>query len=408
MGSDKNGCLDLGDIYYFDNNSTTLIYDDETKEEMIKWLSCGNPSNTLHKLGRMSHNKIESCRSIVAKKFKVVPEEIYFTSGATESNNIICQGVIKNCLDKNPKKSFSVITTAFEHSSVINIFKHYENEFKRLEVIYVNPCKDKDDSDYGVIKLKDVEEAIKNAKNKVVLISIMHANNETGAIQNINEIGKVAHKNNIFLHSDMTQSAGKFDIDPYKLNVDSFSFSGHKFHGPKGVGCLFIRKDIDKCKCLCYGGEQESHFRPGTENLANIAGITTALMKVHENRIEKNEKMHKLKQKIINGLSNNLDFMVLGPTDSNKVLPNTILGLFKDIDSDNRKIVEEMDKRNIFVSVGSACQTESKTGSHVLESMDIDFDDRNKVIRISLSDYNTNEEADYLIENLTEIIKNQK
>jgi cysteine desulfurase len=408
-GGNTESCIsNLNNIYYFDNNSTTLIYDQEVKDEIMKWISCGNPSNILHKFGQMAHNKIELCRHTIARKFKVQPSEIYFTSGATESNNIINQGVMRYYMDNFPNDKFSVITSSFEHPSVINIFKHFAEEYPNLDVIYVDPSSDPNDGEYGIIKPSDVEKAISDAKHKVILISIMHANNETGAMQDIDEIGKIARRNKIFFHSDITQSAGKFDIYPSERRLDSFSFSAHKFHGPKGVGCLYLSKNSNDVMNLCFGGEQESHIRPGTENLANIAGMTLALMKAHENRDEKNAKMMELKRGIIDGLSRELDLEVLGPKDIYRALPNTILVLFKDIGKCNKTIVKELDKRNIFVSVGSACQTENDKGSHVLDAIKLPEDVRKKVIRISLSDYNTQEEAEYLIKNIIDILKDEK
>jgi cysteine desulfurase len=365
-----------------------------------------DPSNILHKFGQMAHDKINRCREKIAERFNVKDSEIYFTSGATESNNIIIQGIIRHHLEKLPNNKFSIITSSFEHPSVNNIFKHYE-KYPNIETLYVEPCLDKNDPYFGCIKVEDIEKTIGRAKNKIILLSIMHANNETGAIQDIKNIGKLAKNNNIFFHSDITQSAGKYKIDAYDNNLDGFSFSAHKFHGPKGVGCLFIKKLYNDTINLCYGGEQENHVRPGTENLSNITGMKKALEKVHENRVYKNYKMQELKHLIVNKLEKNLDVEILGPTDDNRCLPNTILILIKNIGKCNKKLVEDLNKKNIFVSVGSACQTESNKESHVLNSINVPKDMRKKVIRISLSDYNTMDECKYLINNLIKLINNK-
>ena len=200
-------------IYYFDNNSTTLIYDNDIKQGIMNWILCGNPSNTLHDFGKNAHDKIEQCRHMVSQELGIHPCELYFTSGATESNNICLQGIINYYIRKDSdvsnskslaasqhfsspgdNKRYSVITSSFEHPSVRNIFKYYEKHCN-IDVTYINPCKNKNDKDFGCIKATDVEKAIKQTKSKVILISIMHSNNETGAIQNIKKIGYVPENN---------------------------------------------------------------------------------------------------------------------------------------------------------------------------------------------------------------------
>jgi len=385
-------------IYYFDNNSTTLIYDDDIKKGIMNWISCGNPSNTLHDLGKNAHDKIEQCRHMISQELNIHPCELYFTSCATESNNIALQGIINHYIRKDYNKKYSVITSSFEHPSVRNIFKYYEKHCN-IDVIYIDPCKDKNDRDFGCIKAANIEEAIKQAKSKVILISIMHANNETGAIQDIKEIGSIAKKYEIFFHSDVTQSMGKYIICPREYNLSSISFSGHKFHGPKGVGGLYISKKCSNIINLCFGGEQEAHLRPGTENVASIVGISMALLKVHENRKQKNIKLSRMKKYIIEKLGKNEKIKILGASEE-KTLPNTILVMLENIKTCNKKLVKYLNEKNIYISVGSACQTNSGKTSHVLNTMNLNDDDKTKIIRISLSDYNTMKECVYLVENL--------
>ena len=385
-------------IYYFDNNSTTLIYDNDVKKGIMNWISCGNPSNTLHDFGKNAHDKIEQCRHMVSRELGIHPCELYFTSCATESNNICLQGIINHYIRKDYNKKYSIITSSFEHPSVRNIFKYYEKHCN-IEVTYINPCKNKNDKDFGCVKTTDVEKAIKQAKSKVILISIMHANNETGAIQDIKKIGNLAKKHDIFFHSDITQSMGKYIINPRKYNLSSFSFSGHKFHGPKGIGGLYINKKYSNIINLCFGGEQESHLRPGTENVANIVGISIALIKVHEHREQKNIKLSKMKKYIIDNLGKNEKIKILG-ANYQKTLPNTIFILLESITTCNKKLMGYLNKKNIYISIGSACQTNSGKTSHVLDTMDIKEEDKIKIIRISLSDYNTMEECEYLVQNL--------
>nr|QBK88781.1 MAG: aminotransferase class-V [Mimivirus LCMiAC01] len=388
------------DIYYFDNNSTTLIYDDDVKNGIMEWISCGNPSNTLHDLGVNARNKINQCRHMIARDLQIYPSELYFTSGATESNNVVIQGVIKYYLEKN--KPFTAITSSFEHPSVLNIFRYYD-KFPNVNVMYVSPCIDQNDPDYGRIKPSDVEKTIKKSNN-VVLISIMHANNETGAIQDVRKIGQIAKKHNIFFHSDITQSFGKFIIHPKKCNLSSVCFSGHKFHGPKGVGGLYINEEYSDILNLCYGGAQEYHKRPGTENVANIVGMSVALKKVHKDRKNKNKKLMKMKRYIIDNLSKNIEIQIIGP-DSKYCLPNTIFIIIPELKMCNKDFVKKLNERGIYISVGSACHTNSKSVSHVMKSMNIDNDNIQKIIRISLSDHNTIRECEYLVKNMLDILK---
>ena len=181
--------------YYFDNNSTSLIYNKDVKKEINDWISCGNASNILHQMGSKAHNKIEQCRKSIAKDLKIDQDELYFTSGATESNNIIIQGRINHFLETTDDK-YTVISTSFEHPSVYNIFKHYEDN-PRLEVIFVDPNLHKDHNFTGCVLPDDIHDAIKRAKYKIILMSVMHANNETGAIQDIGAIGALCRTYNI-------------------------------------------------------------------------------------------------------------------------------------------------------------------------------------------------------------------
>ena len=391
--------LNHKNIYYFDNNSTTLIYDDDIKCSILNWMSCGNPSNTLHDFGKIARNKIEECRHKIARDLHIEPSEFFFTSGATESNNIVIQGIFRHYIEKYPKQKFTAITSSFEHPSVINVFKHFE-PYDNFEVIYVKP---QTENNISHILPEDIEKAIKCAKHTIIILSIMHANNETGAIQNVREIGRIAKNNNIFFHSDVTQSINKFIIHPKEYNMDAISFSAHKFHGPKGVGGLYINKTCHDFN-LCYGGEQEHKIRPGTENVAYIVGLTKAFLEMHKNRDQKNIKMDQLKKFIIDSLSKQINIEVKSP--SKHCLPNTMLILFKDIKC-NKDIVRELNKKKIYVSVGSACQTSSKRPSHVLESIGVyDKKDKIKIMRISISDYTTLNECKYLVNNLVKVINN--
>lgn len=381
-------------IFYFDNNSTTLIHNNEVLKGINNWLSCGNPSNILHKYGQKANQQIDKCRRLLSNHMKCSIDEIYFTSGATESNNIIIQGVVNHLLKDNI--NFAVITSSFEHPSVKNIFNKF-NESQKIEILSINPSLNKNDKYYGTINPYILENIIKKSKYPVKFMTIMFANNETGAMQNIKEIGKLAKKYNIFFHSDTTQAFGKFKICPNILNIDALSFSAHKFHGPKGIGGLYLNKNKLICDSLCFGGEQEKSFRPGTENVALITGCCLSLYYAHKNRKQKNDYILKLKKHIIKELkNNNIDFELIGASIE-QTLPNTLLIKFNKL-KNNKNFAEYLNKNNIMVSIGSACQTGHD--SHVLNSYKIKVTDKVKIVRISLSEHNTMNETNYLIKHL--------
>lgn len=384
-------------FFYFDNNATTFV-SQEVTDEINKWLSCGNPSNILHSAGQNAHQKIVECRGIISKDLEVDPEEIYFTSGATESNNIAIQGIVNKFLESDKRKKFSIITTAFEHASVVNIFKHYK-ENNRLNIIFVPIQTNPLHPYYRSVDPLDVEQAIVTAEHPVILVSVMYANNETGAIQDLQKIGEITKKYKVYFHSDITQGIGKFLIKPSKLNIDAASFSGHKFHAPKGIGVLFMRNTCGEFHNLCFGGEQEASKRPGTENVAYIAGLTKALTIVHFNRQQKNVNMLKLKKTIMSGLMG-CEYITSKKYD----LPNTILTVLPPIDTCNKNFAKELSETyKICIGVSSACQTANT--SHVLEAIHIEDDKKSRIIRISMSDDTTFGECQYLITSINALLQ---
>lgn len=385
-----------------DNNSTTIIYDREIIKEMNKWYHTGNPSNDLHNLGHNAHLKIEQCRYDISKELNILPKELYFTSGATESNNIAIQGVISYYLRTTTDK-YTIITSKCEHSSVLEIFKYWE-DYERIEVKYVYPSKDNDN--YGCIDPIEVENTIIEANYKLLLVSIMHGNNETGAINDVTNIGKIVHKYNGIYHSDVTQTIGKTLIKPNEVNIDIMTFSGHKFHGPRGIGGLYVNSSID-FDPLLLGGEQENSKRPGTENIVNIVGMTLAFKLSRKERIRKNIRLYSLREKIITELSKIAQIDIIGPSGNVKhnVLPNTILVGIKNMRLCNKQLVGKLNEYGISVSVGSAC----KKGkiSHVLDAMGVCDNMKMKVFRISLSDYTTDQDCKYFIKSIKRILASQ-
>lgn len=390
--------FDPNKLYYFDNNATTFIYDNEVLAEITKWINCGNPSNNLHIAGILAKQKIDESRKMIAMDLGVDADEISFTGNATEANNIIIQGLVNKQLSKTVDETYTIITTNFEHPSVLNVFEHFKLN-KRINVVYVNIRTNPSDPYYGSINPVDIETSITTSKSKVILLSVMYANNETGAIQDIKKIGEIAKKHNVFFHSDVTQAIGKFVIKPRELNIDSITFSGHKFHAPKGIGCIYKKKQCD-IGGLCYGGEQEHEFRPGTENTAFIAAMALALHKVHLNRDGKTRDVYKLRKYIKSELEK-LDVVCIEPKYG--VLPNTLLLVLKGIDTCNKNFARELSTNmHICVGVSSACQTTKS--SHVLDAMKVEDKNRDKIIRISLSDYTTYGECEYLVKCLRELL----
>jgi cysteine desulfurase len=356
----------------------------------------------LHEYGNNAHTYIEYCRHMLANMLRVSPTEIFFTSGSTESVNIFIQGVLQYALQHKTDTKYTIITSSFEHPCVFNIFDNYKDN-KRFNIQFIQPILDINDEYYGCISPSSVENAIKASPYPVLLVSIMHANNETGAIQNIKEIGTICKKYNIIFHSDTTQTLGKHLIYPKQYNIHSICLSIHKAHGPKGIGFIYISEDIPLVN-LYFGGHQELRhqisIRPGTESVALIAGLTTAFVTTHKNRTHKNQQILNLKRYLLHKLQP-FQIQIVGPNREENILENTLFILFKNLNMCNKVFVHTLSNYHICVSIGSACHKGEL--SHVLKAMQVDPVDAGKIIRISLSEYNTIDECDYFITCLQKI-----
>lgn len=394
------------DFYYFDNNATTFIYDKEVKDTINKWINCGNPSNTLHSLGNEAHEELEKSRKIVADDLDVNTDEIFFTGCATESNNIIISDIINNFLLNN-KGPATIITDNIEHPSILHLLDNFKSN-NRLNIIKLKVNTNKFDKYYGTVKPEDIEEAIINNDN-VILMTFMFANNETGAIQDIKAFGKLSKKYNVFFHCDATQAIGKFIIHPREYNIDAMTFSGHKFHAPKGIGCLYLKSKCDMLNkssvAICNQfkiNSQEKGVRGGTENVAFISALAIALKKVHIDRENKNKILKAYKDYIITQLEYN-NCEVIKPFNS---LDNTILVILKGISCCNKQFANELSNDyHICLGVSSACQT---TKSHILDAMCVKDCYKDKVIRISMSDYNTISEVRYLVKSIITLLNKHR
>lgn len=369
---------------YLDNSATT-----KPTLEVIAAINrayseyYGNPSS-LHRKGLEAERVLSQARRELASAIGAVPEEIYFTSGGTESNNLAIMGLIKKA--RHLKKY--VATTKIEHPSVLNVFKQLEAE--GFEVVYLNV-----DSS-GILDLNEVKAVL---QKEPALLSVMLVNNETGVLQPIPEIGKLLRssgKKTIF-HVDAVQAFGKVPFSVNSLNVDLLTVSGHKFHGPKGVGALFVKKGI-KLEPLFYGGNQETGLRSGTENLPAIAGMGVAVEQTVKSLAEDIAKMRLLKERLQNEIERKIpEIRINSPSGANSaphILNVSFLGVKSEI------LLHALEQDGIYVSSGSACSSRKKNYSHVLQAMGRSEAELDSAIRFSFNRFNEPAEIDYVIERL--------
>ncbi|HOZ53995.1 MAG TPA: aminotransferase class V-fold PLP-dependent enzyme [Bacilli bacterium] len=361
---------------YFDNNATTRI-DDEVLNAMMPYLKeqYGNPSSS-YSFGKDIKKVINDARNKLAGLINAEDNEIVFTSCASESNTTAIMSAIKTDLSKK-----HIITTQVEHASILETMKYLESIGYYITYIPVDK--------QGRININDIRNAI---TDNTILISVMMANNEIGNIYPIQEIGKIAKEHNILFHTDAVQAVGKINIDVKSLNIDMASFSGHKIHAPKGIGSLYIRNNTTFSP-LIYG-HQEKERRGGTENVPYIVGIGKAA----ELFIDNNIKI--LRDKIEDDIKNNIeDYYIYGDLDNR--LSNTLSIAFKGVKAEELMLM--LEAYNIYVSTGSACNSESAEPSHVLIACNADLDNYSP-IRISLGKYNTEEEVNFFVKSLISII----
>mgnify|MGYP004628936707 FL=1 len=374
---------------YLDNSATTRM-DSSVLEEMIPFLSdnYGNASS-VYSIGRLSKKVIEDSREKVANILNCRPDEIYFTSGGSESDNTAIKGIAR----ANKEKGKHIITSKIEHLAVLDTCKKLEED--GFEVTYLDVDK------YGRINLDELKSSI---RKDTILISIMYANNEVGTIQQIPEIGKIAKENNIYFHTDAVQAIGSVKIDVQAQNIDSLSLSAHKFYGPKGIGVLYVKKDI-KFEKFIDGGHQERNKRAGTENVANIVGLAKALEMAYDKLEEHTLKISQLRDYYENSVKESIPNIKING-DINDRLPGNSNVSF--IGVNGQDLLLNLDMMGICVSSGSACTSGSINASHVLMALGLDEDIARSSIRVSIGKYNTKEDIDYLVKNLIEIVDRQR
>ena len=379
------------DKIYFDNAATTQI-DLKVIEQMKSVMSdnFGNPNST-HSYGRSSRTLIEKARKTIANQFNASTSEIYFTSCGTESDNMVLISAVR---DLNVK---TIITSKVEHKAVLNVVKYLE-ETESIDLKYVNVSND------GLIDYNHLQTLLKKCSNKC-LVSLMHINNEIGSKLDLNLVGNLCKDNNALFHSDTVQSIGKYEFDLSKLNIDFIVGSAHKFHGPKGIGFVYINKNL-KLNPFVIGGDQERGMRAGTESVHNISGMELAFINSYTNIQENNNHISSLKSTFIKKIKKDIpEIKFNGSCDDDSLSSFSILNICLPIPKDKAVLLDfNLDMKGIACSRGSACQSGSITGSHVLNSILSDEDLNKPSLRFSFSKHNNNKEVEKVINFLKEFI----
>lgn len=371
-------------MIYLDNCATTKPRK-EVVDAMVDALTneYGNPSS-LHRLGLKTEKRIKEVREIIANYLRIESKELYFTSGGTESNNIAIQSIAK----KFSRKGKHIITTRFEHPSILNVFKHLEEEGFNVSFLDV----DKN----GYI---DLDTLAKTIKEDTILVSIIHVNNEIGSLQDIKGIKDVINNSvsKPILHVDGIQSFGKVEFSLKALDVDTYSFSGHKVHGPKGIGGLYINKRL-KLNPIVFGGNQESGLRSGTENVPGIIGLGEAVKILIENGKMEAQSAFELKKYMASRIINEIDDVKLNTSVDNTSSPYVLSITFRG--TRGEVLLHYLEEKDIYVSTSSACSSKGTTKSHVLKAINLCDKDIEGTIRFCLSYEITKDDIDYTIEQL--------
>lgn len=374
-------------MVYLDNAATTKMKD-SVLEKMLPYFTknFGNASSTYTTPGQNARKGLSEARADVAKAIGAQSGEIYFTSGGSEADNWAIKGVTL----KNKKRGNHIITSTVEHHAVLHTCQFLEKQ--GFEVTYL-PV-----DEYGMVSAGDVENAIKDT---TVLVTIMFANNEIGTINPIKEIGAVCKKHGVLFHTDAVQATGAVTIDVKDMNIDLLSMSAHKFHGPKGVGALYIRKGV-QIENLIHGGAQESGKRATTENVAGIVGMAAALSDAAAHMEEKTKRITYLRDKLINGIEKSIPYCRLNG-HREKRLPNNVSFCFRYIEGES--LLLSLDIKGFVVSSGSACTSGSLDPSHVLLAIGLPHEIAHGSMRATLSEFTTEEEIDEFIKTLGPIVQ---
>lgn len=371
---------------YADNAATTAL-SPKVLDKMMPYLTTvyGNPSS-LYGIGAEAKEAVEEARAKIATLIGAnSPNEIYFTSGGSEADNWAIKGM---CRALKKKGKNHIITSKFEHHAVLHTCKALEKE--GFEVTYLDVYEN------GIVKVEDVKNAIKDT---TALVTIMYANNEIGTIQPIKEIGAICRENKVIFHTDAVQAVGNVDINVEDQNIDMLSLTGHKFHGPKGCGALYCRRGV-RPEILIDGGAQERTRRAGTENVAGIVGLAEALELSLSTMNERNARLTKMRDRLMDGLLTIERSRVNG--DRVHRLPGNINMCFEGIEGES--LLLRLDMAGICASSGSACTSGDLDPSHVLLSIGLPHEIAHGSMRLSFSDDNTEEDVDYILEQVPKIV----
>ena len=372
-------------MIYLDNAATTKTAP-EVVDAMLPYFSeyYGNAS-TIYSLGAESKKAMDHARQTIADSLGAKPEEIYFTAGGSESDN----WALKATYEAYKSKGNHIITTKIEHHAILHTCEWLEKQGAKITYLDVD--------ENGLVKLDELTAAI---RPDTILISVMFANNEIGTIEPIAEIGKIAHEHGVLFHTDAVQAYTQVPIDVEAMNIDMMSTSGHKINGPKGIGFLYIRKGV-KIKSFIHGGAQERHRRAGTENVTGIIGLAKAAEIATANMKERTAEEIKVRDHLIERIEKEIPYAKLNG-DRVKRLPNNVNFSFQFVEGESMLIL--LDSKGICASSGSACTSGSLDPSHVLLAIGLPHEIAHGSLRLTISDQITMEDADYVVDNLKEIV----
>lgn len=372
--------------YYFDNAATTPVREEVLQEILPYFREYYGNASSIYSIAKESKKALEAARAKVAAAIGATPDEIYFTAGGSESDNMALRGVV----NASKKEKKHIITTKIEHHAILHTAEFLET--KGVDVTYLNV------DEFGKISLEELENAI---CPETVLISVMFANNEIGTIQPIAEIGEIAKKHGVLFHTDAVQAVGHVPIDVEKLQVDLLSMSGHKLGAPKGIGAIYIRKGT-RISPLIFGGAQEKKLRAGTENIAGIVGLGKAAELAVDEMEETTKKLIALRDKLIHGILESIpDSRLNGhPTDR---LPGNCNISFSYIEGESLLLL--LDALGIAASSGSACTSGSLDPSHVLMAIGLPHEIAHGSLRLTIDRENTEEQVDFILEKLPGLVQ---
>ncbi len=374
-------------LIYADNAATTAV-SKKALEAMLPYFTehYGNASS-IHRVGQEANKALQQARAEIAAILGAEPKELIFTSGGSESDN---QAIISAALQGAKKGKKHIISSKIEHHAVLHVLDKLEKEGYDITLLDVSP--------EGLVSPESVEKAI---REDTALVTIMFANNEIGTIEPIKEIGEICRKHVVIFHTDAVQAVGHVPINVKEMNIDMLSFSAHKFHGPKGIGGLYVRKGI-RLLPLIEGGAQERGLRAGTENVAAVVGMAAALKEQVENMEKNAEKLTKMRDRLIDSILKEVPRVRLNG-DRVKRLPGNVNFCFEGIEGEALLLM--LDNLGICGSSGSACTSGSLDPSHVLLAIGLPHEIAHGSLRLTFSEYNTEEEIDYIIKVIPQVVK---